>query len=735
MVEDTVTSGRLDGGSGNDSLTGIAQNDTGQIHIYAKSGNDTLNIDFSDIIDFSHGQHVRGDNDGSTNRGIDIFNFRNLHKVDHVVVGRIEDFDPIRDHLSINRSDTSPNQITLAQLESGSGTTGGYSWRIVEYDADSRDSVTDKQQWILIDTGQGYVFYTLEGARVAKLNGASGAYEAHFIGASSGHRVTFAELEELPTVGYVDPQNYVPHSLSAQGGIIKNDDDNNYAASQDPIEGTGGGDLIAAGLNDDEVVALAGNDTVWGGSGADTVEGGIGSDVLYGNRGTDAINGGSGNDTIYGGSGDDGLNGLTGNDVINGGTGLDRAFVAGNRTASSVSRDGNDYKFVASSSHGTDTLEAVERIHYSDGRIALDIHGGRDSDEGRAGYVYRLYDTLLERNPDIGGLTNWVNQYTANDAWTYNYMASRFTGSSEFAGNYTAFRTQEGLTENNGAFIDYLYDVAFDRDADSAGRSNWLSHIANLTNSGMSLADARGSVSGLFADSQEKRNDVFNDVKDGIWLDSFPAGVTSYRLANSALDSAFQEPDVLPGYSRDGPDLDTWFDLSNTQLIRLYGDGYDQVVEGTDGADRFKGSGQADLIIGDAGDDVLSGGRGHDRLIGGDGNDILKGNQGRDILEGGSGNDVLHGGGGKDVFVFAFDFEEDHDTIRDFKSGKDQIELDWQVYSDLTIIDSKQGAVVTYNGTETITLNGVSADTLSEHDFILASQTVIGEPVDPFLSF
>lgn len=261
MVAKTVTSGRLGGSNGNDNLTGTAQNGTGQIHAYAKAGNDTLNLDFSNVYKYSHGHHARGDDDGSNSRGADTFNFKNLRKVDDIVVGRIDDFDSSRDSLSIDGSN-----ISLNQLKNGSGTTFGYSWRIVEYDADSRDSATYNQQWILIDTGQGYAFYALEGARVANGNGASGGqHEAHFIGASGGHHVTASELAGFDTVGYVDPQNYVPSGYSAQGGITINDDDNTYADARAQINGTSSGDLIAGGLNNDNVRAGSGNDRIWGG--------------------------------------------------------------------------------------------------------------------------------------------------------------------------------------------------------------------------------------------------------------------------------------------------------------------------------------------------------------------------------------------------------------------------------------------------------------------------------------
>lgn len=464
-----------------------------------------------------------------------------------------------------------------------------------------------------------------------------------------------------------------------------------------------------------------------GNNNANTLNGTSNADEINGFGGDDTINARAGDDTISGGAGDDRLDGGSGNDTINGNSGFDTAIVSGGRTASSVSRDGNNTSFVATSDDDTDRLRNVERIQYDDGRIALDIHGGRDADEGRAGYVYRLYETVLDRAPDINGLTNWVDAYGANDNWTFDFMAGRFTGSAEFANKYAAFRA--GAADTSDAYVRYLYDAAFDRTPDAGGLNSFVSLLNNGT--------SRAEVAGIIAGSQEMRNKVFNDVKDGIFLDSFPAGVSAFRLSGFAQtasldDFGVQNSPILPGYSEGGPDLNSWFDLSPTQLIEQYGADYARSVEGTDSADRLSGSRKADLIVAGDGDDVVSGGRGHDYVIGGDGDDILRGNNGRDTLEGGSGDDVLHGGGGKDVFLFAFDFEEDHDTIQDFKTGKDQIQLDWQVFSDLTITDGDRGAVVTYNGGETITLRRVDADTLSADDFIFASQI---ESVDPFFSF
>jgi len=62
------------------------------------------------------------------------------------------------------------------------------------------------------------------------------------------------------------------------------------------------------------------------------------------------------------------------------------------------------------------------------------------------------------------------------------------------------------------------------------------------------------------------------------------------------------------------------------------------------------------VLQGLAGDDHLFGGKGNDRLIGG------------------AGDDILTGGAGNDTFVFASAMEG-FDTITDFRSGADRIEV------------------------------------------------------------
>ena len=89
------------------------------------------------------------------------------------------------------------------------------------------------------------------------------------------------------------------------------------------------------------------------------------------------------------------------------------------------------------------------------------------------------------------------------------------------------------------------------------------------------------------------------------------------------------------------------------------------VVDGasTDAID-LTGNGVGQSVYGNAGANVLAG-------LGG--NDFLNGYEGDDTLDGGEGNDYLRGGAGADVFAFAGAAGDD--TILDFTSGTDKIDL------------------------------------------------------------
>ena len=101
------------------------------------------------------------------------------------------------------------------------------------------------------------------------------------------------------------------------------------------------------------------------------------ADQITGNSLDNVIEGKDGNDTLSGGGGNDSLDGGGGNDILNGQDGIDTAVYAGSRSAFTITRN-TDHSFTISDNthtEGTDTLNGIERISFSDEHLALDIDG------------------------------------------------------------------------------------------------------------------------------------------------------------------------------------------------------------------------------------------------------------------------------------------------------------------------------------------------------------------------
>lgn len=102
------------------------------------------------------------------------------------------------------------------------------------------------------------------------------------------------------------------------------------------------------------------------------------------------------------------------------------------------------------------------------------------------------------------------------------------------------------------------------------------------------------------------------------------------------------------------------------------GNGNDTVLGG-EGDDVIEVGNGNDTVDAGGGNDRVEGGNGNDTLLGGGGNDQLAGGNGDDVVNGGEGADRLSGGNGADRFIFGADAAVD--TILDFRSGLDKIDL------------------------------------------------------------
>ncbi len=148
----------------------------------------------------------------------------------------------------------------------------------------------------------------------------------------------------------------------------------------------------------------------------------------------------------------------------------------------------------------------------------------------------------------------------------------------------------------------------------------------------------------------------------------------------------------------------------------------DDDVDGGEGNDFIDGGRGDDNIEGGAGNDVIEGGRGDDNINGGAGDDLVCAGSGDDMINGGTGNDRLEGGSGDDIFVF--EMGTGQDTVLDFDSGRDELDLTdfgFTSFADVQAAAEEDGddLVIDLGNGDSVTLVGVSEADLSQDDVVL----------------
>jgi len=189
--------------------------------------------------------------------------------------------------------------------------------------------------------------------------------------------------------------------------------------------------------------------------------------------------GGGGNDTLIGNDANNSLDGGGGNDTIDGGSGNDTVVYTGNRANFTITQSGNNYTVKdGAGTEGTDAVTNVERLSFSDGNIWFDVSQNQLA-------VTRLYQAVMGRAPDSGGLDYWAAQ--RGSGMTTSHMALGFMASAEYSTRYG--------NPDNPTFVNLLYHNVLGRDAEPAGRDYW----DGVLGAGVGRADV---IAG-FADSVE----------------------------------------------------------------------------------------------------------------------------------------------------------------------------------------------------------------------------------------
>ncbi len=161
----------------------------------------------------------------------------------------------------------------------------------------------------------------------------------------------------------------------------------------------------------DKGATFIGSDASNGGS--DQVRGGIKNDVFTGYGGNDYFDGKGGIDTAV-------FRGAMRDYTMTTGTTLDRTDPSSasrlpSRTVTDTTADRD----------GIDTLVGVERLRFSDTVLSLDTGANQTAGSG-----YMIYKAAFNRTPDVGGLGFWINKM--DGGMSYNDVAKNFVNSAEF---------------------------------------------------------------------------------------------------------------------------------------------------------------------------------------------------------------------------------------------------------------------------------------------------------------
>ena len=239
----------------------------------------------------------------------------------------------------------------------------------------------------------------------------------------------------------------------------------------------------------------------------------------------------------------------------------------------------------------------------------------------------------------------------------------------------------------------------------------------------------------------------------GFHIDDLDASDFVFPIAGTTGDDTIYGgggDDVIYGGAGDdwffgGADDDTIYGGAGNDTI--IGDAGDDMIYGGEDDDFIVARTGEDTIYGGAGDDRIYGGVGDDTIYGGGDEDTLRGDEGDDTLTGGAGDDSMSGGEGADTFVFGLD--HGNDTITDFDTGNDTIDLSafgdaitWEELSaQISDVTDEQGAVTGVQvdlsdwGGGTITLDGVASTDLTAGIFNLQGGDAVDETSEPEVDY
>lgn len=229
--------------------------------------------------------------------------------------------------------------------------------------------------------------------------------------------------------------------------------------------------------------------TQHGGSGAETIHGTNAHDRIHANGGRDLVLTRGGNDVVD-------VDGR--HFAVNAGSGFDVVTLDFGRGALRDHSRSDDvvHLLEQGASSWNMILMQTERVVFTDAVLAFDL-------EGIAGAAYRLYQAAFDRAPDEGGLGYWIRELDKGISMVA--VADSFIHSAEFIRLYGTSQTVDSAD-----FVGRLYANTLDRAYDVPGFNYWVERLETGQTNRADLLD-------YFAQSAENKNQVADQISDGIW--------------------------------------------------------------------------------------------------------------------------------------------------------------------------------------------------------------------------
>lgn len=695
----TTTTATLTGGAGNDALTLTAS--AGDVSVTAGEGND--------VVALTGGSFTTAD---SIDGGAGTADRLDVIAADaEAIVATLTNTTNF-EQLSLNTAGTAAGSInatyfgTIDTVRLDAGTAGAYgvtmgagaktlniattnqtlggTLTVTDTGTASTDSLTiiDRNTTSATNnfagraiTSAGYETVTVNTGSAATLAQTLGVITITGDATNTAQTINVAGANAL-TIGAASSNSSGLFSIDASGMTAQAAGTATFTMAAPTFAGVTGTVSITGSAGQDVLLghASAAN-TINGGAGVDTVTGGSAADSLSGGAGNDSITGGGGNDIVSGGDGNDTIVMTTAGTVtVDGGAGNDTINMAGTLSASDslVGGDGTDNLMINAAATAT---------------TAAGVSG---------------FETLTVDGGGGGAVTQDMVQFTGNTGFTRINFGATAASTVSFTnvGSTVATLGLGDVALASGTvtrLVDTTADtLAIDATGLTAARVVTALSIANEE----TVSIATGSVA---AGDLTITTLTANDIKSLTVTGAGDLTVTNSIGSGASLAT-------INAVAATG----TITLLADTSVVDMTITGSlsaGNTITGGTGSDVMTGGDAVDSLTGGNGADNISGGGGADVLLGGIGNDTISGGIGDDTITGGAGNDTITFGDGADDAVFAAVGSNGVDSIADFVTTVDNIDVTTDISAAAVTITAAAAAQLIVDNTEYyISTNGAAAN-------------------------